>query len=339
MEFRAKEIKEKSKNNYEEVWLDTAKLLQEKGRSTFWLKGAGKKHPVIETELKFRKIFLNLGFDEVILPSIIPDTEVYKQYGPEAPIILDRVYYLGGLNRNELGISGEKERTIFEIIPNFKYMDRLKEIFRDYKKGTVEADDFIEEMVNRLKIRESQAAWIIDRVFPEFKQLKPSSTNLTLRSHMTASWFPALAKLQRKSKLPVKLFSIGNRYRREQKQDENHLFVSTSASIVVMSKNITLEDGHDLTKKILEEFGFAKTKIIAKKTTSKYYAPGMDFEVYMNFKGKDLEVANLGLYSPVSLASYKIWYPVLNLGFGVERMAMILGGVGDIRSLVHGEVA
>lgn len=138
--------------------------------------------------------------------------------------------------------------------------------------------------------------------------------------------------------MPIKLFSIGKRYRKEQKQDANHLYESTSASIVVMAEDITLEDGKDLTKKIIADLGFKKVKIIQKKTTSKYYAPGMDLEVFVDFQGKDLEIANLGFYSPVSLAKYKIWYPVLNLGFGVERIAMILKGVDDIRKLIYPEI-
>lgn len=339
MEFNAKDIKEKAKVDYEKTWLETASLLTKKGRKMQWPKSLGKKHPIIETELKFREIFLNLGFEETILPTIIPDTEVYKQYGPEAPLILDRVFYLGGLNRQELGISKDKEQQISKVIPEFSGFDKLSTILRNYKKGEIEADDFVETMVRELNIKEEQATQIIDRAFPEFKGLNPTSTNLTLRSHMTASWFPFLSKLQRKRKLLLKLFSIGSRIRREQKQDERHLFVSTSASIVVMAKDITLEDGFDLTKKILREFGYTKVKIVAKKTTSKYYAPGMDLEVFVNFNGKDLEIANLGFYSPVSLANYKIWYPVLNLGFGVERMAMILTGTKDIRDLVYGEVA
>ena len=155
---------------------------------------------------------------------------------------------------------------------------------------------------------------------------------------LKSSWFPLLSKMQRTHRLPLKLFSIGKRYRREQKQDSSHLYESTSASIVVMSKNITLEDGIILTKKILKELGFDKSKIIPKKTTSKYYAPGMDLEVFIKHKGQELEIANLGFYSPVSLAKYKIWYPVLNLGFGVERIAMIKNKVEDIRKLVYPEI-
>lgn len=338
MQFNAKNIRKQAEENFEKTWIKTAKLLKVSGRSMYWKKTFGKKHPLhIQNEI-FRKIFLSYGFDEVELPSIIPEQEVYKQYGPEAPLILDRVFYLAGLSRTELGISDEKKEQIKKIVPNFNKFEELSNFFRNYKKGQIEGDNFIEELVKRLKIKEYEATQIIEKVFPELKNLKKISTNLTLRSHMTASWFPLLSKMQRNNKLPLKLFSIGKRYRREQKQDMNHLYESTSASIVIMNEEITLDDGIDLTKKILKDLGFLKSKIIPKKTTSKYYALGMDLEVYVNFKGQELEIANLGFYSPVSLAKYKIWYPVLNLGFGVERVSMILHEINDIRKLVYPEI-
>ncbi len=58
MEFKAKEIKNKAKLDYEKTWLETADLLVRNGRKMQWPKSLGKKHPVIETELKFRDIFL-----------------------------------------------------------------------------------------------------------------------------------------------------------------------------------------------------------------------------------------------------------------------------------------
>jgi O-phosphoseryl-tRNA synthetase len=338
MQFNAKNIKEQAEVDFEKTWLDTAKLLKTDGRVVNWDKSEGKKHPLQDQNIAFRNIFLSYGFSEVELPSIVREEDVYKQYGPEAPLILDRVFYLAGLPRMELGISEEKKNQIRQIIPNFEKFDKLGKIFRDYKKGEIEGDSFIEELVKQLEIEDHEASQMIYEVFPEFRNLEKIATNLTLRSHMTASWFEVLSKMQRTSKLPLKLFSIGKRYRREQKLDSSHLYESTSASIVVMADDITLEDGKDLTVKILNDLGFKTSKIVSKKTTSKYYAPGMDLEVYAKCFGKELEVANLGFYSPVTLAKYKIWYPVLNLGFGVERIAMILGGVEDIRKLVYPEM-
>jgi len=337
MEYNIKEIKEKAKKDFERTWLETAKLVELNGRKMFFeKKGQGRVHPIISLNLKFREVFLKFGLDEVINTSIIEEGEVYRQYGPEAPVILDRIFYLAGLPRPDIGVSKHKIEEIKKIIPGFKKEKTLEEVFRSFKKGLIEGDDLIEELVKCVDITEEEAILLIDRVFPEFKELKPIPSKLTLRSHMTAAWFSYLAKMQ--DKIPVKSFSIGSRFRREQRLDPHHLYESTSASIVIMNDEVTLEDGMEFTKKVLEELGVGKPEFVKKKVTSKYYTPGTEYEVYAQIADQQIEIANIGFYSPVALANYNIRYPVFNLGFGVERLAMIKEGVADIRRLVYGEV-
>lgn len=295
----------------------------------------GKEHPLAALNQRFREIFLDLGLDEVINPAIVEDTHVYKQYGPEAPLILDRVFYLAGLDRADIGLSKSKEQKLLEIVPDFNRWERLKSLMRDYKEAIIEADDFFEEFAVQLMITGEQAAEIFDKVFPEFKDLKPMPTNKTLRSHMTSNWFPVLGNVGSRLPLPVRLFSVGSRFRREQRQDPTHLFESTSASVVVMDKGLIMDDGKKLTRQILKKLGFEKTKFVKKKVASRYYDPETDTEVFIKYKGQDIEVGNLGFYAPASCARYGIDLPVFNIGFGVERLAMMLSGGDDIRALVY----
>ncbi|GAI24153.1 unnamed protein product, partial [marine sediment metagenome] len=81
-----------------------------------------------------REILLNLGFDEVENPTILPDYDVSKQYGPEARIILDRVFYLAELPRPEIGLSAQKIAQIKEIAGEIE-TEKLRSILRRYKKG------------------------------------------------------------------------------------------------------------------------------------------------------------------------------------------------------------
>jgi O-phosphoseryl-tRNA synthetase len=85
----------------------------------------------------------------------------------------------------------------------------------------------------------------------------------------------------------------------------------------------------------MEKYGFTDVKFETKKATSKYYAPGQEQEVFINHRGNWLEIADIGMYSPVSLANFGIKYPVFNAGFGIERLAMIIHGMDDIRKLVY----
>jgi len=295
----------------------------------------GREHPVAAMCQKFREVFLDLGLDEMINPAIVEEAHIYRQYGPEAPLILDRVFYLAWQDRADIGLGRNKLDQIRRIVPDFDREEDLRALFREYKEARIEADDFLEEMALRLKLSGTQTAEILDRVFPEFRELSPVPMKKTLRSHMTSNWFPVLQRLRGSWPLPVRIFSVGSRFRREQRQDPHHLFESTSASVVVMDKDLSLEDGESLVRDVLKKMGFRKCTFRKKKVASRYYDPETDTEVFVNYGGKQIEVGNLGFYAPASLENYDIDIPVFNIGFGVERMAMILGGEQDLRALVY----
>ena len=149
---------------------------------------------------KLRKTLLDMGFDETENLTILPQEDIYKQYGPEAAVILDRAFYLAKLPRPEIGLSKEKITQIENITGKFN-QTKLKDLLRNYKKGNIESDDLTEELVDGLNIKTEQATAIIE-LFSEFKALKPEVTHLTPRSHMTATWYYTLAALQNKKEFP-----------------------------------------------------------------------------------------------------------------------------------------
>ncbi|MEM2110024.1 MAG: O-phosphoserine--tRNA ligase [Candidatus Odinarchaeota archaeon] len=336
VKFDIEKILRDAEEDYEKAWVQTADLIPKKSKG-FRLEKNGVSHPVMDFIQNFRNVFLELGFEEVILPTILPEEEVYKEYGPEAPIILDRVFYLAGLPRADIGLSERKKNEILKIYPDFSKFNELQEILRKYKKSEIEADNLLDTMVKELNLPEEVASKIIDKVFYEFKELKPTPSNLTLRSHMTALWFPVLKELSKKRLPPIQLFTIGEKYRREQSLDSTHLYTSFTASCVILNENLSLNDGMSIAKMILTRLGFKDVKFELKKTTSKYYAPKTEFEIfiYHPFRKDWVEIGDGGFYSPVSLAKYGVNTPVFNIGFGVERFVMILKQEDDIRSLVY----
>jgi len=336
MSFNIEDIKRNAKLNYEKTWLESINLLDIEGHY-FTLQKRGKAHPIQEFIFEAREKFIDLGFEELILPMFVEEEEIYKQYGPEAVLILDRLFYLAGLPRPDIGISNDKIENIKKIIPNFNKFEQLQQIFRDYKKGDIESDDLIEEFINQLEIKENEATQIIENIFPELKELKPIPTKTTLRSHTTALWFKVLSELRKKKPLPLQYFSVAKKFRREQKIDATHLYDSYTLSLVVMAEKISLEDCQNIAIEICELLGFSNSKSEIKTATSKYYAPQTEFEIFVEHpKTKEwIEIGDGGFYSPVSLAKYGIDYPVFNLGFGIERISMIKMGIEDIRKLVY----
>jgi len=322
MEFNTEDIKKRAKKNFEKTWIETSGILPSGVKD--YSSGTGKPHPIHDLIQEIRKIFLELGFDEVENQIFIPEEDIYMQYGPEAPVILDRCYYLAGLPRPDIGLS---DRTITEIgkIAEIN-TEKFKQILRRYREGSVEGDNLFEEMVDTLNIRAEDAARII-ALFPEFKSLTPVAEKTTLRSHMTASWFHTLKEMQDS----VRLFSIGLRFRREQRVDSTHLRAHYGASCVIMDPDVSLEAGRRISERVLERLGFRDISLVQKKATSNYYAPETEFEIFSS----GVEIADCGMYSPVALSNYNIKYPVFNIGFGLERILILRRGIEDVREILY----
>ncbi|MEM1689106.1 MAG: O-phosphoserine--tRNA ligase [Candidatus Hadarchaeales archaeon] len=333
MPFDVGKLRELAEKDFRKAWEESANLVRKSGR-VFELQPSGKPNPLFELVQRFRQALIRLGFREMIVPIIVDKREVYKQYGSEAPIILDRVFFLATLERPDIGIGKKKIEEIRSFLPSFNKVEKLQEIFRRYKLGEIPADDLIETISSELSISDAEAEKILS-LFSELRDLKPVPGDLTLRSHTTAGWFGILAELYRRESLPIQLFHVGPKFRREQRLDETHLYESWTASVVVMAKEITLEDGMEITRRIFAEVGYPRVEMKIKKSTSRYYAPGTEFEVFLEHKSGPVEVGDGGLYSPVALANYGIPYPVFNLGIGLERLLMIETGETDIRRLVY----
>jgi O-phosphoseryl-tRNA synthetase len=109
-----------------------------------------------------------------------------------------------------------------------------------------------------------------------------------------------------------------------------------SASCVVAGEDVTNEEGKAVAEALLAAFGFSRFTFRPDEKRSKYYMPGTQTEVYATHPARgEVEVATFGVYSPSALAEYGIEIPVMNLGLGVERLAMILTGAEDVRALSY----
>jgi len=332
-------LRKVEKEGFERVWRESASLLPKPTKRLELVFKRGTSHPLFDLLQGMRQSFLNLGFMEVSNPIIVDETEVYKQYGSEAPVILDRCYYLATLPRPDIGLSKAKcqeiERRGVQLTE--EKIASLKRVLRDYKRGEIASDDLVEKIAEALDVSDSTATLILSEVFPEFAALKPEPSTHTLRSHMTSAWFLTLQALQHKLELPIKLFSVDIRFRREQREDPTHLRAHYAASCVVMDEEVDVRGGEEITKALLKPLGFEHFRFVQKRVTSKYYTPETEYEGYIFRPDMNewIEIVNYGLYNPIALARYGLEYPVLNMGIGVERVATALHGETDVRRLVY----
>jgi len=291
---------------------------------------------------ELRQAYLMLGFEETINPLFIDEDHIYRQFGPEAPAVLDRCFYLAGLPRPDIGLGADKIEKIEDLGVSLdeEKIQGIKDVFRHYKKGDTSGDDLVLDLSSALDVANDMGLRVLERVFPELKDLKPLPSKTTLRSHMTSGWFLTLENLYKKRKMPLKLFSIDRCFRREQKEDSSHLMTYHSASCVWMDDEVSLDLGMAVSESLLQYFGFEKFRFQPDEKKSKYYIPGTQTEVYgYHPQLKEwVEVATFGLYSPIALAKYGIDQEVMNLGVGAERIAMILHGHKDVREMVYPQI-
>jgi O-phosphoseryl-tRNA synthetase len=363
MRFNPDEWKRRAHENFEGAWHEGPSVLtpaSQAGTYPCRVYRRAQAHPVFATINRLRETYLSLGFDEAENPVIIDEQDIYRQFGPEAMAVLDRVFYLGGLPRPNVGIARKQLDEINEILrshsnplvhaeaapatdarPVYHQMtpeaeERLRETLHAYKKSEIDGDELTFEIARVLGVDDGIVVHILDAVFPEFRQLAPESSRSTLRSHMTSGWFLTLGSLWQKSPLPLRLFSVDRCFRREQAEGPTRLMTYHSASCVVAGEDVTIEDGKAVSEALLSAFGYEDFRFQPDEKRSKYYMPDSQTEVYARHPVHDwVEVATFGMYSPSALAEYGIGVPVMNLGLGVERLAMIAYGGNDVRQLCY----
>ncbi len=351
MKFDPIQIREAAKKDFDKTWqqgreyLGKPSLNRKYPRNTY---SFGTPHPIFDTIQKLREAYLRLGFSEAMNPVMVEAQDVFRQFGSEALAVLDRCFYLAGLPRPDIGISDERIAKINALLDrtlSAEEVEAVRKILHDYKKGKVEGDDLVQEIAKAVSVDDALISTVLDKVFPEFRDLVAEATTRTLRSHMTSGWFLSLSHLYDRQKLPVKLFSVDRCFRREQAEDAARLMSYFSASCVIMDEDVSVEDGKAVADGLLSQFGFQKFQFRPDEKRSKYYTPGTQIEVYAyhpelvgsatKYSSGWVEVATFGIYSPTALSQYDIPYPVMNLGLGVERIAMILHNSKDVRSLSY----
>ncbi len=351
MKFDPGLIKEAAKEDFDRAWqqgreyLGKPSLNERYPRNTY---SYGEPHPIFDTIQRLREAYIRLGFSEAMNPVMVDAQDVYRQFGSEALAVLDRCFYLAGLPRPDVGISDERIAQINALLGrelSAEEVEAVRQILHGYKKGKVEGDDLVQEMASALKAHDALVSTVLEKVFPEFRELKAEATTRTLRSHMTSGWFLSLSNLHYRQKLPLRLFSVDRCFRREQAEDAARLMSYYSASCVIMDEEVSVEDGKAVADGLLSQFGFQKFQFRPDEKRSKYYTPGTQIEVYAyhpglvgsatKYQSGWVEVATFGIYSPTALSQYDIPYPVMNLGLGVERIAMILHNARDVRALSY----
>jgi phenylalanyl-tRNA synthetase alpha chain len=160
-----------------------------------------------------------------------------------------------------------------------------------------------------------------------YKWSPERSKQVVLRTHTTAATIRALAA---NPNPPGKFFCVGWTYRNETISFK-HLPVFHQVDGIIIDEEANLASLMGTLQEFYSKMGFGRVKF--KPAFYPYTEPSVDVVVYMESRGKWLEMGGAGIFRPEVTLPLGCKYPVLAWGLGIERLAMLRFGFSDIREL------
>jgi phenylalanyl-tRNA synthetase alpha chain len=149
--------------------------------------------------------------------------------------------------------------------------------------------------------------------------------------------------------LPIRIIAPGAAYRRDE-IDATHLSVFNQLEGLYVAEEVSLADLKGTLVAFFREIFGAQTEVRFRPHFFPFTEPSMEIDVKLVTKGKDarwIEIAGCGMVDPAVFAEIcakrgdNLFDPEKVTGFafgmGLERLAMILHGISDIRHLIEND--
>ncbi len=156
------------------------------------------------------------------------------------------------------------------------------------------------------------------------------ASRMLLRTHTTVDTIQHLAE---DPTAPQRVFEIGRVFRKE-RVDATHLPEFHQVEGIVVEEDATLDMLIGLLRTFYEKMGFEDVRV--RPAYFPYTEPSLEVDVYYNEEW--LELGGAGIFRPEVTEPLGVEHPVLAWGLGLERLAMTVLGVDDIRQLYMSDV-
>ena len=190
--------------------------------------------------------------------------------------------------------------------------------FKEVSGPEIESEEFNFDMLN---IKKSHPArQMHDTFYVENK------SNL-LRTHTS----PVQIRSMLKSKPPFAFSSAGKVYRKD--DDATHLPMFHQVEGIYVNQNVNFAELKDLIHKIIYAIFGNNVEIRFRPSYFPFTEPSAEVDI-LSKEGRWLEILGCGIINPIVVENCNIdsnKYSGLAFGLGVERIAMLKYGVGDIR--------
>ena len=163
-----------------------------------------------------------------------------------------------------------------------------------------------------------------------YKFNEAEARRLLLRTHTTVS---TIRYLYENPLPPTAVFSVEKVFRHES-VDWKHLAELHQVEGAVHSKNSNLSSLKGMIRSFYSRLGFDEIEFIP--SYYPYTEPSMDIIAVVN--GREVELGGSGIFRPEVTKPLGLKYPVIAWGLGLERLAMLLYNLDDIRKIYNSDI-
>lgn len=340
--------------DFSEVELAFIALITGKSLSEIQVKLLARNRLVTEKEVKttWAKVTLT-GIDMVkqggktfvsqITPEIVKTADLssieFKPYNVED----DTIRSHSG-KRHPLQLMADEMREIL-IGMGFEEMDGplVESSFRNFDMLFIPQNHPAREMMDTFFLENPKTAKLPKELVPKIKKVhedayqfpwsESEASKALLRAHTTPTTFRYLSNInmfEKNVKTPCKLFSINKVFRNEA-IDRTHLPEFHQIEGVVAGPNLSLRGLMGIFTEFYNQIGISRIRF--KPVYNPYTEPSMEIYGYHDALQKWVEIGNSGMFRPETLEPLGIKHNVYGWGLALERAAMIIFGVDDIRKV------
>lgn len=266
----------------------------------------GHLHPLLKVRSQFRKIFTQMGFEEMPTNNYVENSfwNFDALFQPQQHPARDA---------HDTFFLTKPERTPIEKLPA-DYVERVRQTHERGGYGSTG--------------------------YGYYWKTSEAEKNL-LRTHTTAvssRMLYRLAQTQKDGFKPAKYFSIDRVFRNEA-IDRTHLAEFHQIEGVICDRGVTLGDLIGTLHLFFSRLGLPKLRF--KPAYNPYTEPSMEIFSYSEELGKWMEVGNSGVFRPEMLRPMGLPEDVnvIAWGLSLERPTMILYGINNIRDLFGHKVS
>jgi len=271
-----------------------------------------KMHPLRKIIEQTRRAFLEMGFSEVV-----------------SPMIESAFWNFDALFQPQDHPARDMQDTFYMADPAEAPLPGEERGARSEERGArLPAGSKLDgsSLVDRVR-RTHEDGWETGSEGWGYTWSPERSKQVVLRTHTTAATIRALAA---NPNPPGKFFCVGWTYRNETISFK-HLPVFHQVDGIIIDEEANLASLMGTLQEFYSKMGFGRVKF--KPAFYPYTEPSVDVVVYMDSRGKWLEMGGAGIFRPEVTLPLGCKYPVLAWGLGIERLAMLRFGLSDIRDL------